>query len=310
MKTYVIFSPPYDEIRGGSIVLHKLCHLINQQGRQAYIFPLFENFEINQLNYKKLIPLLLRRTIRWKFKPYRTNPKFRTPIVRSIAQLGNWEDIVVVYPEVTFGNPLNAKHVVRWLLHNPGHLKGKFFYGADELHYKISSQIKDFYFPGSTLSNLELRITHYPIELYAPPTQNIRRSGTAYCLRKGRHKPIQHDIKNSILIDGKKHKEVAEIFKHVQTFISYDTYTAYSRLAAFAGCDSVVIPDKEVTIDEWQPKPEERIGIAYGFENLAHAQNTKFLVAEKFDRLEKEAAGVVKKFIEESEIFFNSNIEK
>jgi hypothetical protein len=305
-KKYVIFAPQFDEIRGGAIALHKLCHLINSHNREAFIFPLFENFELNQLNFKSVLLQFIRRTIRWKIKPFRTNPSFQTPVIRSLASLGPIKDVVVIYPEVTFGNPIGAFNVVRWLLHNPGFLKNKVYYGANELHFKINSHISDFSFPGATLSALELRVTHFPLDLYRPSEINTERKGSAYCLRKGRHKDIQHDLSDSILIDGKSHAEVSKIFKQVKTFISYDTYTAYSRLAALSGCDSIVIPDQGVTLEKWHPNPDERNGIAYGFDQLEHARTTRHLVVDKFNRIERNSGEIAVKFIQEVEGFFNN----
>lgn len=284
--------------------MHKLCHLLNTLGAEAEIFPLFENHEINRLNAWKTIPQFLRRALRWSVKPFATNPYLNTPVTRSLARYQGRDDWIAIYPEVTFGNPLSAKHVVRWLLHNPGFHKGVIYFGPGELHYKFNSAIQDFHYPGSTLSDNPLEVIHYPLEVYNQQGVASVRKGTAYCLRKGRHKKIQHDLRDSILIDGKSHKEVAEIFKRVERFISYDTYTAYSRFASLCGCDSIVIPDDGVSVEQWYARPEDRYGVSYGFDGIEEARATRQLMHDRILAQEGKSLDNVKALIHETQRFF------
>lgn len=308
MKRYLIFAPPYKEIRGGAIVLHKLCHLLNTLGAKAEIFPLFENHEINRLNFWQTLPQFVRRAVRWSLKPFATNPHLNTPVTRSLASYRDRDDWIAVYPEVTFGNPLAAKHVVRWLLHNPGFHKGSFYFGNAEIHYKFNSAIQDFQYPGSVLSSNNLEVIHYPLEVYNLEGVAKERKGVAYCLRKGRHKKLQHDPVGAILIDGKSHKEVAQIFKRVERFISYDTYTAYSRFASLCGCDSIVVPDEGVSLEQWYANPEDRYGVSYGFTDLETARATRDLMRERILAQENKSVDNVRDFISESQSFFEKGI--
>ena len=57
-KKIVILAPDYDPDSGGAIVLHKLCHLLNEMGREAYLFPLFNTHPINILNFKSTLKRL------------------------------------------------------------------------------------------------------------------------------------------------------------------------------------------------------------------------------------------------------------
>lgn len=305
MKKFLIFSPPYDEIRGGAIALHKLCHLINELGGEACLFPIFDNLEINQLNYHRDVFKILRRHVRWLTKPYRTNPALNTPVVSRLSSLPSFpDDWIVVYPEVTFGNPLNATHVVRWLLHNPYAVKKKAYFVPGELQFKIHSYIDFQPFPLTEVSQQELLVVHFPTNYYNTADTSERRSGTAICLRKGRHRVLQHELKDAILIDGLPHKKVAEIFKRVERFISYDAYTAYSRFAALCGCDSIVVPSEGVSIDEWRADPKERYGIAYGEEQIDWARSTRYLLEERFRQFEIESRQNVEAFLRECNTHF------
>lgn len=312
-RKYLIVAPSYAENNGGCIVQHKLCSILNELGYESYIAPFFTRYYVSEFsaaNYnlkaglgfiKRFVKTVIRESK--QHKNYRTNVAFNTPRLMdlNINFDDNW---IVIYPEVTFGNPLHAKNVVRWLLHQPGYHTNDIFYGKGELLIKFNSGIDDFSFPGSKTAKSELKVIHYPLEHYNLDNTAEQRTGTAYCLRKGSHKIIQHDLIDSVLIDDKSHAEIAEIFKRVKTFVSYDTYTAYSLFAVLCGCESVVIPDEGVTVDEWYPNISDRNGIAYGFSDVERARSTAGLVKEYVEAEEKKSIDNVKGFIEEAVSYF------
>lgn len=57
-KKIIIFAPHYNPDSGGAIATHKLCHLLNEMGREAFLFPLFDTHPINILNFKSTIEIL------------------------------------------------------------------------------------------------------------------------------------------------------------------------------------------------------------------------------------------------------------
>jgi len=207
---------------------------------------------------------LLANTERFEL---RTNPALNTPTLSLAAAqaLAKQNDTIVIYAEIMAGNPLGAKHVVRWLLHDPGFHSGHIYYEPGELYFRFNSAVKPFTFPGSTTSEHFLEVVHYPLDLYnlTGALPENERQGTAYCLRKGAHKPIVHGLSNSICIDKLPHEEVAQIFKRITHFYCYDTLTAYYHLAAICGCKVVLIPDEDVAKEQWLTPPA-RLGIAYG----------------------------------------------
>ncbi len=306
-RKYIIFAPPYNEKSGGSVVLHKLCSILNDLGYDSYLFPYFETFRLDKMGILRYI----KSKILNYFKNYHLNSTFNTRIynlgIKDITDLD-----IVIYPEVVYGNPLKAKNVIRWLLHQPGFHTGEINYCKNELYFKFNSAIKDFNFNGSKTSKLELKIIHYPLEIYNNENISFKRFGTAYCLRKGRNKKIQHDLENSILIDEKNNEDIAKIFKNVTTFISYDTYTAYSIFAVLCGCRSVVIPDENVSIEEWYPNELDRYGISYGFspEELARAEITAPLVKKHILKEEQNNINNIKLCINEINIFFKIHNEQ
>jgi hypothetical protein len=276
---------------------------LNNLGYDSYLYPYFETYEVNKKNILQVTLAYIKLIIKSLFKTYKTNNSFNSKIyTNNIKSITSYD--IVVYPEIVFGNPLNAKNVIRWLLHQPGFHNGKIYYGKGELYFKFNSAIDDFYYSGSKTSKKFLKIIHYPTEYYNTKECMNKREGNAHCLRKGKHKKIQHDLENSILIDGKSHKEVSKIFKSINTFISYDTYTAYSIFASLCGCNSVIIPDDGVTKEEWYPNETDRYGLAYGFKEIKNAKLTVHLVKEHIEQEEKNSIDNVKKFIQEIEIYF------
>lgn len=305
MRKFVIFTPSYNERQGGVICLHKLAHTINMLGGTAYVYPSFENIEFSKKNL--LIPSLRlgREFYRSWFGGFKTNPHFNTPIYRGNFESISTDDWIVVYYEQVFGNPLNARNVSRWLLHQPGYHTGAVYYGFNEFHVRFNEAIRSFQFPNSVQASSLLPVIHYPLELYNEENASPYRQGTAYCIRKGKGKPIQHDLSDSVLIDNLSHKDVAKIFKRVKAFISYDSYTAYSRFASISGCDSVVIPDEGVDESNWYPNPADRYGVAYGFENVEHARKTRHLLLNKIRAEHDQSANAVSEFMQEANEFFD-----
>ncbi len=284
--------------------MHKLADSLNGLGHEAYIYPSFENIIVNKTN--PVIPTLkLVRDFYRHLRPFKTNVNFVSPIYSGSIKALDSDDWIIVYYEQVSGNPLNAKNIVRWLLHQPGFHTGIINYGFNEYHVKFNNAIRDFHYPNSKLASSILPLIHYPLEFYNLDNLSEKRNDTAYCIRKGRGKKIVHDLSNSILIDNLSHEQISKIFKRVATFISYDSYTAYSRFAALCGCDSIVIPDEDVSEAEWYPNHEDRLGVAYGFNNIEAARETRPLLRKKILEEINQSNKSVQTFAVEANNFFD-----
>ena len=304
---FIIFSPSYHEDIGGIIVLHKLCHTLNKLGYSAFIYPSFNTFFINKKNWFSILIKFLRNLIRDHTFPPKLNPDFVTPLFKFRDRDIN-DSYIVIYPESIIGNPLNAKNIVRWFLYYPGRQEEFICYGKNELYFDFNAFSDGLNIPGSTLSREKLYLMHFPLNLYnlnhAFPSH--QRIGVAYCIRKGKGKALVHDANTSILIDGKSHIEISNIFKQVKTFISYDTKTAYSFFAALCGANSIVIPDPGVSKSDCFPDERDSYGIAYGFEDLDWAVNTRSQLLPYIEKVNAEATAQVKNFATTSIDFFQN----
>jgi hypothetical protein len=296
MRTVVVFAERFDEDSGGTIALHRLVDLLNRGGHRALLWP---------WNRPLADPSDWLRTLarRWRWHriarrhPYRTGPGFIAPVATS----QDLDGAIVVYPEVISGNPLRAQHVVRWLLHRPGFHTGTFEYGGDDRFFFYQRAFDD-----PTLNpdrDNQLRTIWVRDDVYRHLDTGPR-VGNCYMLRKGVGRPLVHDLTDSVLVDGLSHVELAKVFNRVQTCISYDTYTMYSRFAALCGCDSVVVPEEGVSKEQWQPDPRDRYGLAYGFDDLDEARRTRPLLLPYLKERESAANQSVRSFVEKCEAYF------
>lgn len=300
-----IYSPTYDDNSGGSVVLHRLCHLINSiSDHQAYLIPFSSKSSVKKNMLGKLI-VSCKDLVRPKhFTNFALNRHWNTPVWRKRHIP---DQAIVIYPEIISGNPLKSHHVVRWLLHQPGfHTNGQVNYGSNELYFKFNSAIKDFSQGGSVVSKHELKVIYYPIDIYHSEDISVRDIGSCHMIRKGSYKTFIHD-QHSIELDGKSHGEIAAIFRRSKRFICYDDYTAYSIFAVLCGCESIVVPAEGVAIESWYPNEADRYGIAYGLseQQLSWAKKTQHKVLEHIIDEHKNSEKRVLTCLKEIESFFN-----
>lgn len=295
---FIIFASEYHDNSGGTVVLHQLCHRLNEVGQEAYIWPLNKP-TLNFTNPLKTIYRLYRYYNRKFRKGFKKNPLLDTPI----ASYSDLKDAIVIYPEVIAGNPLYAQHVVRWLLNKPGVINGgQISFGATDLFFYYDKAFDDSRFnqyPENLLHIVSQRSDIYKI------TNHGKREGSCYLLRKGKNREIVHDITDSILIDAlPSHEEIARVFNQVEYCISYDIYTMYNIYAAMCGCTPIIIPEQGMTKEQWQPIEEGRYGIAYGYDDMEYAKQTRLLLLEYLKKQENESTVSVNRFVQKCKEYF------
>lgn len=323
MKKFLIYAPNYDELHGGSVVLHKLCSMLNDAGREAYLWSFCSGGAFNAETYLYSDPLLADAVLKGEFhdaqhhwdlhgkneKRY-GHHKTLSPFPNVRFYEGTPDEgldaYIVIYAETISGNPLRAKNIVRWLLHQPGWHTGEIDFGPGEIYFKYGKAIRDFYCSGSVISSSELRVINYPHGYYNQVNARAKgsREGAAHCFRKQSAQHHERDVQNSICIDGLSHAETSEIFKRVKTFKSYDLYTAYSRFAAMCGCISIVVPAAGVTEQQWQPDERDRVGIAYGPENIETAVSSLPQLPDVIQSDERRSLDNVRNFAREVDEYF------
>ena len=295
MKKIIIYTPSYDENSGGRVVLHYLCHLANSIGYEAY---LVKSAEIILFDFKKplrSIYKILRGTLNL-LTPIKTNKNFNTPVLQRIPE--NLDDYMVIYPELIIGNPLNAKNVIRYMLHFPGYHTGYAFFGFNEYHIPWEQTTNVMDFPHCKRQEFPMKVTYMLDNIYNK-TDSLNydeRSNDCYMIRKGVGKPYIHP-ESAIKLDGLQHVQIAKVFRKSRYFYCYDEYTMYSRFAAMCGCIPIVVPDNQFkTKLDWNISKFMSHGIAYGLEEINKAKEEN----ETLEKLIEEEKNVVLMGIEKS----------
>lgn len=262
LKFIVSFNVPYDPHTGGIMALHRLVHNLCALGEDAYI------------TTPSMNPTWLGG--------YHDNSI--TPI--------DFENTIIIYPEVIGDNPLGAKYVVRWLLYDRGYvyLKNDWIYSYIAT-FKPNEENKD---------QLKGCLSAIFIERDIFKDEGRHMSGKyCYTIRKGQNKNLHPS--DAILIDGiRDNYKLSEIFNECEFFISYDDHTFLTSQAALCGCIPIVIPRNNISKKDWSFGSDVyNFGHAYGFEEIEHAKNTRNEFLNKLKLFEDTSIEQTKKFIKD-----------
>lgn len=284
---FVIRAPSFNDRVGGAIALHVLCHSLAEAGQEALLWPI-DRPVLQPWRRPRSVLGWLRYHVTGRRKLFDHGP-FRTKLA-SVEDLPN---AVVVYPEVTTGNPLGARRVVRWLLHKPGFHTGQTGFGENDLFFLYQDAFDAL--PTGANRGGRLTLTWWN-QAYFDQRRSYR-SGSAYLIKKGAGRPLVHDVSDSVLVDDLSHAERADVFNRVRYFYTYDPYTLYSRYAAICGCIPVIMPPPGLAKEEWVAREEERYGLAYGTGDIPWAVATRELLLDRIKQERAEEAAMVQRFI-------------
>lgn len=288
--TFVIYAPRFDDAKGGAIVLHKLCHLLNQLGYSACLWP----YGKPRFTWKHPLQYVFSASIhhgrRLCRKSYAVRDGFITPLSRS----SDLDSCVVIYPEIVSKNPLYVEHYLRWLLHKPGfHSGGKSYFSGD-LCFSFQKAF-DASVEGMVDGGI-LRVYEYFRDIYKQINYGGR-AGVCYVVRKGRNRKDLPDLKGLLVVDEMNHQQLSRVFNECRYCYFYDPYTMLSVYAALCGCIPIIVPMPGISKEEWKPDEELRYGLAYGEDDLDYAIATKKMMIARLDRVEADNVRLVERFI-------------
>lgn len=315
---------------GGTIALHALCKYISEEGFDARIFFPFNLPDSPDLSKTKSLFKRIKRKFKYLRYVYLFVKDFVKEIIARVISKFNlcgkcldWafrgyidvsvkgckrkylpfvdNDTVVVYPEVIYGNFLQAKNVVRWLLYFNRLYFDEKSYSKSDLFFSYGKVIND--------SNLNpscrlCMVSHFNWDLYKR-TNFGERSGTCYIIRKGRKRPDLPEKFDGIIIDNLTEREKVKQFNQCLYCVSYDMYTAYSGIAAMLGCISVVVPEPGKNKQDYYGD-DTRYGVAFGFDDaeIDFAKSTVKDLEEEYRMTEFRNRENVKFFLKECAEYF------
>jgi hypothetical protein len=305
--TYIIDAPNYDKNVGGICALHYLADRLGTHTDQVFLTTHITNARWRTQGINRNTPFFLGndQTRVARFYQFLTRLKqyvyFKT-FVRKINRLQkrlfpsllwNYFDktkTVVIYPEITLGNPLHAKHIVRWILNTPGVCGGNGVFGPHDhiFQYHPWYPVDTNYTIRGVLTAIDLG---YQLKTYYDQKLSTRQGG-AYLIRKGRAKEHNQHPDDFIyadpLLEKMTDEEAADFFNRLETFISYDDMTWISVQAALCGCKSIIIPGDGDRSEENLKKVNRINGVAYGFEDWEWLNQTHSLLRPQFEKLNTE----------------------
>ena len=282
------------EIYGGTLVLSALSKTLTDLGYDARIFYVhdFPTLNTNMPRYwchwfKYFIKSLLYPFIKhtkfakserfkiFKNKPIKGIKEKKTPFITK--------NTIVIYPEIIYGNFLNAKFVVRWLLYYNRYSGDKNAFGKNDLVVSFRDVFNDEVLnPHKHI----VKINHFDSELYKQYNFG-ERDGCCYIIRKGCDR---NDLPSSYLgpiIDNHSEEGKVDILNNCKYCYIYDTQTFYSKIAAICGCIPIVIPEKDKSREDYLGPNYIKLsyGIAYGntTNEIERAIETRHLLLESLN---------------------------
>lgn len=285
MKKFIISTHSFDFGIGGLKVLHKLCDLINQCGREAFIAPC-EDFGRRDLSSNSVFYL---------YKNY------NTPII-DVSKL-NKNEYITIYPESWYGNHTEAKNIVRWILGPYDINRVKTWNNTDLWFWYIPLYQQNKYNPYGINKNLDniLYVAEFHRDIFYD--KKYPKTKTCWALRKAKQPELLSHPNDSIFIPYHQ-QNTQEIFNICKQFYCYDTYTFWPIQALMCGCEAIVIPDKKLSTPDFMNGSELNQYIAYGIDDIDRARSLRQQLMPSINNIENKTLNYVKKFIETSENYF------
>lgn len=217
------------------------------------------------------------------------------------------KDSIVLYPEVCYGNPLNAKYVARWLLYHYQYKDDKEAYDSADLFIGYRDVFNDCpQFSGKQ----NILINVFDSRLYYQYNFG-QRTGNCYIIRKGRKRADLPSSFDGPVVDDMTEEDIVKAFNECEYCYSYDTQTFYSSIAAVCGCKSIIVLEPGKTAADYTSGDDNRFGVAYGFddEEIERAEKTKEQLIESLERFKDQNLVQAQHFVEMIEIYFGVEIK-
>jgi hypothetical protein len=314
----VVWAPHFDEKSGGNIVLHLLAHRLRGMGLEVYLSnymqPQPARGQRGLLGHAMSVLRHANRQRRyWRSRKRNPDVRLRWPwqvATHHTMPVPTMPDMrgrrfIAVYPEIVDGNPLDAAHVVRWLLYHPGFHAAEARFTENELVFYYQ---RAFVVEGQDLPDDHLLQLHWIRDDVYRDRGIGNRHGTCRMVRKGKDTfdPRMAEGDRFGLLDSMSHSEIAEIFNQCEVFVSHDLYTLYLYYAARCGCVPMVVAQPGLDGATWRDGYELRFGVAYGEAELDWARATRDKLMAEMVALQERELDMVRSFVRKLNAKFGS----
>ena len=274
---FAVYTPGRKENTGGHIVLHKLIKILDDLGYEVWCTqtPMFS------CNAKLIKKISVERE-------------------EYSMTFSKGKNLIAIYPEQIKGNPFQAKYVARWILYHVRPDVEETWKNTDEYFYYT----RGFHTQRNDQKIKDLTIIDGKLDVFRNVGLGKNRNG--YCHINKKKYPKDEVLLNSLcstnigdFMEKGGFSYLAEQLNNYEFFITYDDATYYSIAAALCGCRSIIInPDVKMDPDEFRKQyPISKYGVAYGFNDIKHADMTRDMVKDHIKSLEKNSIKSVESFI-------------
>jgi hypothetical protein len=250
-----VAAPGYDPLSGGTRAMNLLCHHLDRLGYDALVL---------DTPRATAAPLPLRYLNRG--------------IVSEQQRQGR--EPIVVYPEVTVGNPRRARFVIRYLLNKPGFLKPgvESNFGKDD--YFIDGA-REHAPPGVRSFDLFMPLvdrSHY----FSPPAGSPRQGFAVFTNRAAVDPASLPDWLRPLTVlsmkEPRSHAALGELYRQSRAMVTFERTSAIFE-ALSCGCPVICVASDNLREETWHPRFREA-GVVWGWreERLVAAaeQTTRF----------------------------------
>lgn len=262
-RPYHIVAPAYTETSAGAKALHLLCDALNKAGEKAFIVPMES-------------PVF--------------NPDLNTPLV-SVRN----SEAITVYPEIIEGNPLGAKHVVRWLLYYAGRYRGNSFFPDTDMVWGYTTRIARDYGTEDVLLLPTVDDT-----VFTPPVEKAERDEVCYYAHKYRwfYGKLPLMTGTEITNPGQSREEIIKLLQSSCVFYAYED-TAMIWEAVLCGCPAVCVPG--ASFKECCGLDDFSAGVAWGVDELDKAIATVGEARKQYQGLKATFINRLQSFIDKTQ---------
>jgi hypothetical protein len=282
------------ENKGASFALHKLAHEIALKGHYVYVFnePKYPHENI------KVIPTQIVESF---------DGGWRNQFVWEGFSF-NLKNTISISPNITYGNPFNTTHNVRWVLHDYSQEQWNTFDVND-----VIVNYGTFKVPEGT-NQTQLTVFDYNFDKFYNKN-NSDRKGFGHIIHKNTPDWGLGFLKNLSSTEiphynGKKDiNYLLDEFNKYEYVLTFDDKSYYTTAAALCGAKSIILnPNKDILPIEYRlQNPIQMCGVAYGMNDIKWAEQTIGLVKDNLRQLEDRDNKTIDEFIKYWEIKILNN---